>query len=262
MEVNPVSGQRLLVLVPNASLRQGPLGKSGKVRFDQIDPDTCVAEGSSGGGDLPTYKVKQGDCISSIAHQTGFYWETLWNDPRNTGLRERRSNPNALLPGDVVFIPDKRDKEEPCETARVHQFRLKGDPVRFNLRVLDGFGKPRSEIPYTLAIGGSSRRGKTDSTGRISEVIEPDAGQAKLTLNPPSQWAEVYEFKLGHMNPVDNIAGWQARLRNLGYLKEVTRKMDEAAADGLQEFQYASKLKETGEPDGATQSALTDKYGG
>jgi N-acetylmuramoyl-L-alanine amidase len=64
---------------------------------------------------MPSHTVKQGDCISSIAHETGFFWETLWNHPDNAKLKQLRKNPNALLPGDVVSIPDQRVKQESCD---------------------------------------------------------------------------------------------------------------------------------------------------
>ncbi|MGO9095609.1 MAG: peptidoglycan-binding protein [Bryobacteraceae bacterium] len=212
---------------------------------------------------MPSYTVKQGDCISSIAHETGFFWDTLWNHPGNARLKQLRRNPNALLPGDVVLIPDKRPKEESCDATRLHRFRIKGVPVRFNLQLLDVAGDPRSDVPYTLEVDGSSRRGRTDSDGRISEIVPPPARRAKLTLGRPGRpKAEVYEFQLGHMNPIDDIAGLQARLQNLGYLKKVTGEMDAATQGGLWKFQRACGLPETGEPDAATHSALAGKHGG
>ena len=211
---------------------------------------------------MATRTVKQGDCISSIAYEAGFLWETLWNHPDNAKLRQLRRNPNALLPGDVVTIPEKRVKEESCDATRLHKFRIKGVPVRFNLRLLDIAGDPRSDVPFTLEVHGSFRRGRTDSDGRISEVIPPIARKAILMLSPPGSKVEVYEFQLGHMNPTDDIAGLQARLRNLGYLKIITGQMDAATHNILWKFQHARGLPETGEPDAATLSALADEHGG
>ncbi len=41
-EGNPVSGLPFLVMLPDGSLQEGTLDKTGKVRFGQIDPDNSV----------------------------------------------------------------------------------------------------------------------------------------------------------------------------------------------------------------------------
>ena len=58
------------------------------------------------------YEVKQGDCVSSIAGKYGMFWETIWNYSQNSELKNRRSDPNVLHPGDSIFIPEQELKEE------------------------------------------------------------------------------------------------------------------------------------------------------
>jgi N-acetylmuramoyl-L-alanine amidase len=38
------------------------------------------------------YKVKPGDCVSSIAHRNGLFWETVWNHPENQSLKSERDS--------------------------------------------------------------------------------------------------------------------------------------------------------------------------
>jgi hypothetical protein len=57
-------------------------------------------------------RVHQGDCLNSIADETGFFWETLWNHASNDSLKQQRRDPNVLEPGDVVHVPDKTPKQE------------------------------------------------------------------------------------------------------------------------------------------------------
>jgi hypothetical protein len=42
MEGNPAAGRKYLVMLPDGSLHEGTLGKTGVVRFENIDPETCV----------------------------------------------------------------------------------------------------------------------------------------------------------------------------------------------------------------------------
>jgi hypothetical protein len=60
---------------------------------------------------MANYTVKAGDCFSSIAKANGFYkYSSLYMHASNTATRLVRSNPNMLVVGDVVSIPDKRQK--------------------------------------------------------------------------------------------------------------------------------------------------------
>jgi N-acetylmuramoyl-L-alanine amidase len=212
---------------------------------------------------VPILKVSQGDCISSIADQTGFFWQTIWNHANNAQLKQLRQNPNALLPGDRVFIPDKRMKEESCSTTRCHTFRLLGVPVRFNLRLLDEQGNPRAGVPYTLVIDGKTTRGTVPGDGNLSEIIKPNAQKAKLTLSVPDWGPEEYEFQLGYMNPASDNAGAQGRLKNLGYYAgPINGSVDDDTTDAIQRFQQDAGLPVTGQLDAATQSALAQRHGG
>jgi hypothetical protein len=49
--------------------------------------------------------VKDGECTTSIAHDYGHFWKTLWQDSANTELSDRRVTPNVLFPQDVMMIP-------------------------------------------------------------------------------------------------------------------------------------------------------------
>jgi hypothetical protein len=45
--------------------------------------------------------------MASIAAESGFSWEFLWARPQNQQLRALRKNPNVLMEGDEVFIPER-----------------------------------------------------------------------------------------------------------------------------------------------------------
>src|ERR1051325_629326 len=91
------------------------------------------------------YILKQGDCISSIAYERGFFWETLWNHSRNSELKTRRKDPNVLMAGDSLFIPDLAVGEEAGATEGRHRFKLKGVPAKLRLRLIKN--KPPEPVP-------------------------------------------------------------------------------------------------------------------
>lgn len=202
---------------------------------------------------MPIHLVKQGDCISSIADRYGFFWETLWNHERNAELRQQRRDPNVLMAGDRVFVPEKRPKEESGATTQVHRFRLKGVPAKLNLRIQDELGEPRAGLKYTLTVDGKKTQGVVPDDGLISEVIQPQAKQANITLETGEQWV----LNLGYINPVDYTSGVQARLKNLGYYRgDLTGQLDEDTRKALRRFQRERGLAETGEADEASRAAL------
>ena len=205
------------------------------------------------------YEVHQGDCISSIAFKHGFFPDTLWNDPANAELKKKRGDPNVLLPGDIVTIPDKRTKEVSRATGEVHKFRRKGVPEKLKLQLLIE-GEPRANEPYKIEIDALTFAGATDSKGRIECSIPPDARQGRLLLK---DGAEVYELQLGHLDPLDQISGLQGRLHHLGFYRgAIDGQMSASTELAILEFQLSQNLETTGEPDAATLNALQQTYGG
>ena len=119
-----------------------------------------------------------------------------------------------LLPGDKVFIPEKRQKKVIISTGQIHKFIRKGDTVLFSLTLFDADGEPLADRPYILNVDGVETCGQTDSKGQIRERIYVLASRGKLTL---TKTGDEYELKFGHLDPVDSITGVQARLNNLGF---------------------------------------------
>lgn len=213
--------------------------------------------------DLPYYDVKQGDCISSIGAEHGFFWETIWEQPENAALRDDRGNPNALLPGDRLFIPDIRPKDEYGETKLHHHFRLKGVPVRLRFCLQTWDGKPRPNIPYAIDVDGKQSKGVTDDSGMIETIIEPHSRKAKITVSPSGSPEEKYDFNLGYMNPAQDMSGIQGRLKNLGFYKEeINGNFDDATRYAIKKFQARAGLPQTGEVTPELVSAIGSAHGG
>lgn len=212
---------------------------------------------------MPTsYKVKPGDCISSIAFEHGFFPDTIWNHPENAKLKEERKNLNVLRPGDVVHIPDKRIKEVSEPTNQVHKFKLKNVPAKLRIQFMFD-SEPRANIPYELTVDGSliSKPGdKTDSEGYVNASIPPNARVGRLVLFEDGEETE-YELALGSLNPVTGLSGVHQRLFNLGYyFGQIGSDFTEETKDALLEFQKASGLSETGDLDDATRNKLQSTH--
>jgi hypothetical protein len=220
------------------------------------------------------YTVKSGDCMSSIAYENGFYWKTLWNLPENTALKTQRKNPNVLMSGDVVHIPDLTVRQEAGATEMTHKFMLKGVPEKLCIRLVDYVHKPRPNLDYVIVIDGKSRRGKTDANGGITEDIPPNARAGKLTYAAPTAVDAngnplpgkpknmVMILQLGGLNPISEVSGIKARLANLGFYKgPIDDNLDAATTQALSVFQRTKGLPVTGEADAATQQKLQEVHG-
>ena len=206
---------------------------------------------------MKAHTVNEGECLSSIAQENGFFWETIWNHPENKKLQELRKDPNILNPGDVVMIPDKRLKELSEPTTQVYKYKLKNTPVKFKMRILRD-GKPRAGEKFVLMIEkAEAKRGTIPPDGRIEISILPQAKQGELVIGEGAE-AEVYKLRLGALDPVETVSGVKARLNNLGFdCGEIDNKLDEETTEAILDFQsYINHPNPNGEIDDKTRDAL------
>ena len=196
--------------------------------------------------------------MTSIAQQFGFASDTLWNHPQNAALKLARKDLNVLFPGDAVFIPDKQVGQQSAATDAVYTYKLNGAPAKLRLRVLVN-GEPRADDRYVLVVDSKTSNGVTDSDGRVEESIAPNAQKGTLTF--PSS-GESFSLQLGHLDPVAQVSGIQARLRGLGlYAGDITGTLDQDTKSGIAAFQKLNNLPESGDTDQATQDALQAAFG-
>ena len=202
---------------------------------------------------MPAHTVAQGECISSIAKQYGFLWETLWNHPENAKLKETRKDPNVLYPGDIVFVSERDLQFSECATDSRHRFKLKAEKAKLRLRILDE-DKPRAGEAYKLEVDGFPRSsGTIDGGGYINETLPPGARAGKLYVGSGAT-KDVYALSFGELDPIETQEGIAKRLLNLGY---GTDNIKEA----IKAFQEKEQLTVTGEADEATRARLVSKFG-
>jgi N-acetylmuramoyl-L-alanine amidase len=208
---------------------------------------------------MATHRVQQGECMASIAERHRFLWTTLWEHEENAALRALRKNPNALLPGDAVHIPEKLHRPYAAGTDAVHVFALRRNLVRLCLR-LTRSGAPRSHEGYTLRGGVFEVTGTTASDGAIDVEIPVDLAAVDLILDASG---ERYRLDLGHLDPVETVTGAQARLRSLGlYSGPVDGIAGPVTTSAITGFQRSRDLPATGVLDETTSAALASAYGG
>jgi hypothetical protein len=205
------------------------------------------------------YRVKQGDCIDSIAVAHGFRWETLWNQAENTALKQHRKDPFVLKPGDEVFVPELRLKMEQGQTETRHRFRRKGVPSLFRIQVCVA-DEPLAAQPYQAKIDGVWYQGTTDAQGWVEIKLPPDAKEGELTVGE-GESVEYIELRLGCLDPINEISGVQQRLENIGFQVGEEGEFDEETQAAVAEFQQMMQLEPSGELTDETRQKLLEYHG-
>jgi hypothetical protein len=207
---------------------------------------------------MANHVVKQGECLSSIAKSCRLDWEHLWTLAENSELRKKRKNPNILLPGDVVVIPERRLRIEDRPVDQGHTFVKKGETVKLKIRLLAA-GKALANETYTLKVGGRNLQGSTDASGLLEQPIPHDVSEGELVLDKEKL---SFHLKIGHLDPFNEISGVQARLNNLGYhCGAVDGIVGPHTQSALLTFQETYQLRQTGQPDSATCEKLRSMHG-
>jgi hypothetical protein len=240
------------------------------------------------------YIVQPGDCLHSIASDSGLSWQKIWNHPENSNLKSLRESPNIIKEGDEIFVPDPEINQVSCATDQNHVFELTGLATVLKLRILEYEYEqtppstpqsasppgrhvteddpeldrvkqqevPRANVPFKLEINGIVINGKTDHDGVILQHIPPDAQQGTLTIEPDTLKETVIPLLLGFLDPVSEISGIWHRLSNLGFdcgdqSDEITPDLQEA----LRQFQLLNDMPVTGQLDDTTKSKLKQLHG-
>ena len=215
---------------------------------------------------MPIHKVKQGECLSSIAKEHGFAsWKTIYDAPENAEFREQRPDPNLIYPGDEVFVPDKGTKKDDAPVDTKHVYKKKGSKTYLRIHLKDYNGEALFGLRYQLKIGATIKEGTLGEDGKLEEPIDPTAKTGTLTLwveEEPTERRYVWDLKIGALDPVETVKGIQARLNNLGH--------DSGVVDGIVgpitrgatiEFQQKYDLDDDGIAGPITQGKLKEIYG-
>lgn len=203
------------------------------------------------------HTVLQGETLVSIAERHGHFAKTVWDDPANAALKQKRSDMCALLPGDRVNVPDLRPKSVGKAVEKHHRFRRKGIPAVLRIQLFDDRG-PRREQEWTLTVDGVRQSGTTDGQGIVEAFVPASARRGQLVIGPDRL---VLDIALGHMDPFEEISGVQKRLSNLGFFHgDCDGAPGEELSSALAAFQRFAGLPVTGELDATTKTKLRDAH--
>lgn len=204
----------------------------------------------------------QGECVAKLAARHGFFPESLWLLPANSSLRQRRDSLYVLMPGDPVAIPARRLASAPVAASARLVVRRLGIPEYLHIRLLDAADVPRIGVRYLVAIQVENGTvmpdvpGETDGEGFVSVPIPPGATLATISLDAALDLPPI-TARIGHIDPIDSISGWQERLNNLGFdCGPADGIAGEKTAEAIAAFQRKRNLPASGAINQDTRAAL------
>ena len=212
------------------------------------------------------HTVQQGEYLAFIAAQYGFNdWQTIWNDPNNADLKNQRQNPNVLYPGDQLYIPDLDTQSFSKPTDQTHTFKVKTTPLKLRLVLKDMYERPIANAKCVLSLDGNTLNVTTDANGTIDQEIPATSQNGVLVIQDTDE-THVSDIQIpiliGSLDPVDQLSGQQARLKNLGYfLGDVGSAQDDNFESAVEEFQCDNSLTVDGICGPDTQAKLKAVHG-
>lgn len=162
--------------------------------------------------------------MALIANRFGFRdWQSIYRHPDNAAFRRTCPDPNLLVPGARLMIPDRPGPGPiPQRTGDMHIFTLRRsrDVLRLRLRAPDG--RPRAGWNYRLRLGEDELTGVVPDSGNLEVPLPKPIQTARLAAwpadAPPPEDDDEIELRVGALHPADDPKGLQARLVNLGLL--------------------------------------------
>lgn len=69
--------------------------------------------------------LNSGDNISTLAEESGLLPETIWNDPANKSLKNKKKSQDAIGKGDTVTLREIEPKKFAAPTGKSSRFKVK-----------------------------------------------------------------------------------------------------------------------------------------
>jgi N-acetylmuramoyl-L-alanine amidase len=214
------------------------------------------------------YTVVQGDTILRIAKAHGFAKsDSIYQHADNAAYRELRPNPNVIYPGDIINIPDKTPKVVRRATNKTHRFVVSKPEVEtLKIKLQNKAGDALQGKRITLSVGAQDLDVELGADGLLSIDLPEGTeceGELKVFFSPSdTEPTCTFMLELGHLDPVDELSGVQARCNLLGHdCGVVDGIMGSNTRQGIKAFQTHNSLEVDGIAGPLTQQALQKAYG-
>jgi hypothetical protein len=207
---------------------------------------------------LPYYVVRQGDHLERIAYRFGASPDDIWSAKQNERLKALRGDGHILAPGDLLFVPRRREAQPSAlSVGSSNRFTANVPKTRVEMTLKDGDDPVRNE-PFRV-IEVPSVSGQTDAGGALSFEVPVTLRRVRLHLTGKRL---VLPLVIGWLDPLHEVTGAQMRLLHLGhYHGPVDGRLSDATQSGLRSFQRARGLVPSGVLDTSTLEALREAYG-
>lgn len=128
---------------------------------------------------------------------------------------------------------------------------------RFEVRLVDLDGQPLARAPFRLRVGGLDVQDTTGDDGVVAKDVPLGHDVGSLVVG-----GHDFVVLIGDLAAIDDVAGTQARLNNLGYdCGGEDGQLGPGTTDAIQRFQTAQGLAVTGVLDAPTRQKLIDVFG-
>jgi N-acetylmuramoyl-L-alanine amidase len=209
--------------------------------------------------------VRSGEHASGLAYARGTTVADVWAHPKNAELRKKRSNPDVLAPGDVIWLPEKPDpKWRPVQVGSSNKFVASVPKQTVKVKICGDDGKPLAGATYKVDDGGAvAPPAQTDGDGTATFDVAVHTRSVVLRLPDHKLAIPVH---VGGLDPLSEVSGAIGRLRNLGYCHQHEMateggRLAEYVRFAVAWFQRDQGLSVTGEVDGPTRDKLGELGG-
>ena len=211
---------------------------------------------------MPFHQITAGETLLGLASEHGLgSWEDIVNAPENAAIKDTLTDPGIVKTGANIFIPNKVMKQQPGATDAKHTFSTKVPTAWLRLGVKDAGGTALGGSKFELNVGGKTITGALDASGVLEQAVPIRTTSATLKVWKADSSFEVWDLRIGYMDPITELTGIQARLSNLGFFSgSIDGVLNGDTTAAIKAFQERVGVEPTGAVDDALRQKLAAYY--